>query len=211
MLRGGRSNLYRSLAGKQIIRAYFNKSKIVPKPPGTCFLYNQNNKRTKKNNNVGRKNCWAHFLFTFLYLSSFGRGKKAVFPGSQTPCCQYVWTLLLRRNTVFLGQLRVHCNGGWETADGSEIRRQPVEVGSWNPIIYKGFSTIPGGCLGILPSTVLILIRSLKLTASLFLKKQWLGDDLSLFGSLGRFSGAMSYVSFREGNRSLPDFRHKHP
>ena len=29
-----------------------------------------------------------------------------------------------------------------------EIRRSPVEVGSWNPIIYVGvFMTIPGGFL----------------------------------------------------------------
>ncbi len=35
----------------------------------------------------------------------------------------------------------------------AEIRRSPVEVGSWNPIIYKGFSTIPGGTR-FQPSTV---------------------------------------------------------
>ena len=91
----------------------------------------------------------------------------------------------------------------FNTANVSEIR--PVEVGSWNPMIYKVLA----------PSQVVVwdffhqqyytylYIRSLELTASLFLKKQWLGDDLSLFGSFGLFSGAMSYVSFREGNRAF--------
>ena len=32
--------------------------------------------------------------------------------------------------------------------------RKPVEVGSWNPIIYRVLY-IPGGCLGFLPSTVM--------------------------------------------------------
>ena len=39
------------------------------------------------------------------------------------------------------------------TVDGSEIRRSPVEVGSLSNYL-QGFSTIPGGCLGFLPSTV---------------------------------------------------------
>ena len=34
---------------------------------------------------------------------------------------------------------------GLKTVDGSEIRQSPVEVGSFFPIIYKGFSTIQGG------------------------------------------------------------------
>ena len=34
--------------------------------------------------------------------------------------------------------------------DGSEIRRSPVEVGSFNPLFATGFSTIPGGSLGFL-------------------------------------------------------------
>ena len=39
----------------------------------------------------------------------------------------------------------------WElchTVDGNRIH-SPVELGSWNPIIYTGFH-IPGGCLGFL-------------------------------------------------------------
>ncbi len=32
----------------------------------------------------------------------------------------------------------------WDTVDGSEIRRSPVEVGSWNPIVYM-VSYILGG------------------------------------------------------------------
>ena len=39
------------------------------------------------------------------------------------------------------------------TVDGSEIRRSPVEGQVVYPMIYKGFSTIPGGCLGFLPTT----------------------------------------------------------
>ena len=41
----------------------------------------------------------------------------------------------------------------WEcdTVDGSEIRRAPVEVGSLSHDL-QGFSTIPGGCLGLFPS-----------------------------------------------------------
>ena len=35
------------------------------------------------------------------------------------------------------------------TVDGSEIRRPPVEVGSLSHYL-QGFSTIPGGCLGLL-------------------------------------------------------------
>ena len=33
------------------------------------------------------------------------------------------------------------------TVDGNQKSgiNSPVEVGSWNPIIYRGFSTIPGG------------------------------------------------------------------
>ncbi len=34
-----------------------------------------------------------------------------------------------------------------------EIRRSPVEVGSLSHYL-QGFSTIPGGCLGLIPSTV---------------------------------------------------------
>ena len=40
----------------------------------------------------------------------------------------------------------------------------PVEVGSWNPrifivfIMYRVFFTIPGGCLGFLPSTIYALV-----------------------------------------------------
>ena len=34
-----------------------------------------------------------------------------------------------------------------------EIRRSPVEVGRLSHYL-QGFSTIPGGCLGFLPSTV---------------------------------------------------------
>ena len=36
-----------------------------------------------------------------------------------------------------------------KTVDGSEIRRSPVEVGSFNAV-RTGFSTIPGGCLAFL-------------------------------------------------------------
>ena len=49
--------------------------------------------------------------------------------------------------------------GFFKTAvDGSEIRRSPVEVGSWNPFLYEGFSTIqPVVGLGISePSTVVL-------------------------------------------------------
>ena len=35
----------------------------------------------------------------------------------------------------------------------AEIRRSPVEVGSLSHYL-QGFSTIPGGCLGFQPSTV---------------------------------------------------------
>ena len=41
------------------------------------------------------------------------------------------------------------------TVDGSEIRRSPVEVGSLSHHL-QGFSTIPSGCLGFLPSIVAI-------------------------------------------------------
>ena len=37
-----------------------------------------------------------------------------------------------------------------DTVDGSEIRRSPVEVGSFFHYL-QDFSTIPGGCLGFLP------------------------------------------------------------
>ncbi len=42
------------------------------------------------------------------------------------------------------------------TVDGSEIRRSPVEVGSFSHYL-QGFCTISGGCLGLLPSTVCLL------------------------------------------------------
>ena len=32
-----------------------------------------------------------------------------------------------------------------DTVHGSEIRRSPVEVGSFYPIVYQGFSTMPSG------------------------------------------------------------------
>ena len=38
---------------------------------------------------------------------------------------------------------------GFNTVDGSEIQHSPVEVGSWNPIIYKVLY-IPGGCFRFL-------------------------------------------------------------
>ena len=40
------------------------------------------------------------------------------------------------------------------TVDGSEMRRSPVEFGTVSHYL-QGFSTIPGGCLGFLPSTML--------------------------------------------------------
>ena len=40
-----------------------------------------------------------------------------------------------------------------DTVDGSEMWRSPVEVGRLSHYL-QGFSTIPGGCLGVLPSTV---------------------------------------------------------
>ena len=43
--------------------------------------------------------------------------------------------------------------------DGAEIRRAPVEVGSWNPIISM-VSDIPGGA-GFQPSTV--SLRSIRI------------------------------------------------
>ena len=39
------------------------------------------------------------------------------------------------------------------TVDGSEIRRSPVEVGSFSHYL-QGLGYIPGGCLGFLPSIV---------------------------------------------------------
>ena len=42
------------------------------------------------------------------------------------------------------------------TVDGWNPAVAPVEVGSWNPIIYRVLY-IPGGCLGFLPSTVWFL------------------------------------------------------
>ena len=46
---------------------------------------------------------------------------------------------------------------GWlMMVDGSEIRHSLTSwgKGSWNSMIYSGFGTIPGGCLGFCPSTV---------------------------------------------------------
>ena len=43
-----------------------------------------------------------------------------------------------------------------ETVDGSEILRSPVEVGSLSHYLYTRFIHPNGGCLGFLPSTVLI-------------------------------------------------------
>ena len=41
----------------------------------------------------------------------------------------------------------------------AEIRRSPVEVGSWNPIIHQVLC-IPGGCLGFRPATVYNIPRT---------------------------------------------------
>ena len=52
----------------------------------------------------------------------------------------------------FIGQVRMvgRIYRMSDTVDSSEIWRSPVEVGSWNPIIYDGFWIHPnGGCLGI--------------------------------------------------------------
>ena len=50
------------------------------------------------------------------------------------------------------------------TVDASEIRDQLTSwgKGSWNPIIYlQGLENMPGGCLGFLPSTVLVNVNNM--------------------------------------------------
>ena len=59
--------------------------------------------------------------------------------------------LVLHLGVISWDQLR--CFELRYTVDGSEMLRSPVEVGSLSHYL-QGFSTIPGGCLGFLPSTV---------------------------------------------------------
>ena len=79
------------------------------------------------------------------------------FPTSSALRIRMNWTSPCRRMHRWgLAAMERQGAGKWYWKDGSDIPTvgPPVEVGSWNPVSYRVFFDIPGGCLGFLPSTV---------------------------------------------------------
>ena len=87
--------------------------------------------------------------FCFGYHPLFSRGKQKLFRFKK-------WlvklTISLEIKATFTRPGKVKLTSHDDTVDGSEIPGQPFEVGNLSHY-FQGFSTIPGGCLGFLPST----------------------------------------------------------
>ena len=89
--------------------------------------------------------------------------------------CFTMWTFIVGDWLVKVGWISPiqgisdHIRELATTVDGSEIRRAPVEVGGISHYL-QGFSTIPGGCPGFLPSTVSLLSSYMR---------TWIGHDFT--------------------------------
>ena len=74
-----------------------------------------------------------------------------------------------------------------------ENRRSPVEVGRWNPSIYRVLY-IPGGCLGFLPSTVAnVMDVGKNICLDLFVEGK---DVLQEFEKIHHYHHFMKYTIF---------------